>query len=110
MSERFGGVTIFPSVLGCWVDEWHGGKLVCEENVLITSIIDSESVSDFNRVVEEDRKFMADLGREAGRTFGQAVIMETQGKKEMEFFRGVYRKTLPKSMLKRAGNVFRKLI
>jgi len=114
MSERFGGVTIFPSVLGCWVDD-DTGNLVCEENVMMWSIRDTEQVKsegkDLEDVLEQDRRFMTDLGREAGIMFGQAWITETQGKKEIEFLKGRKKRELPKRMLYHVTeDVFRKLI
>lgn len=114
MSEHFGGVTVFPSVLGCWVNE--NNELQCEENVLITSIRDTESIEKgktIEEVLENDRKFMWELGKKAGEIFGQASIMETQGRKEATFIEGEYKEKLSKKKLlipKAPEDVFKKLI
>jgi len=99
MSKRFGGVTTFPTVLGCWVSD--RGDLQCEENILITSIRDTESIEDkpVHEQIEEDRRFMEELGRECGKLFGQASVMETSGRKEVSFIEGRYREELPKRMV-----------
>jgi len=108
MSERFGGVTIIPSVLGCWVDE-RRNKLVCEENAMFLSVRDTESVSgDVRRIIEEDRKFMENLGKKAGKLFGQAAIMELQGKREATFIEGEFRERLPEKML--FTDIFKKML
>ena len=114
MSKNFGGVTVIPTILGCWVGE--NGKLQCEENVLMFSIRDTESIEkgkNINEVINEDRKFMWELGKKAGKIFGQASIMELQGKTEATFIEGKYEKKLKKSKLfipKVDRNIFEKLI
>ena len=53
MSERFGGVTVFPSILGCWKSKKMPG-VKCEENTIISSVRDSEGVENWEKVKRQD--------------------------------------------------------
>jgi len=107
MSEHFGGVTIIPSVLGCWVSE-RDKKLICEENVVFSSLRDSESVPNWEKQKREDETFIKNLAREVGTRFGQESVLISEDKVEVDFIKGRYREELPRQ---RVGvDWFRKLI
>jgi len=77
MSDRFGGVTIIPSVLGCWIDEEK--NFVCEENVELVSGRDIKDIPDGReKIFEEDREFIMKLGERAGRELGQYSVYVTE--------------------------------
>jgi len=106
MSEHFGGVTIIPSVLGCW--KTPEGKLQCEENVLFSSFRDSESVRDWERQKRIDEEFVRNLARRLGERFGQESVLIAEDKVEVTFIKGRYEKELPEE---RTGvDWFKKLI
>jgi hypothetical protein len=58
LSKQFGGVTIFPSILGCWVDE--NEKQICEENIVIKANRDLDNLSDYDKMekIKQDRAFI----------------------------------------------------
>lgn len=79
MSDRFGGVTINPSVLGCWWDK-DRNRLMCENNTTMSSVRDCEGMSDnvCRDAVKKDRVFVQDLAKRVGDDFGQASIMVSE--------------------------------
>lgn len=92
MARHFGGVTVIPSVLGCWEDE--DGKLVCEENAEIYSIRNFEGDEDKTKIRLKDLDFVFDLAKEIGEELGQASVMISNAKTEMAFVSGKYRENL----------------
>jgi hypothetical protein len=106
MTKQFGGVTILPSVLGCFA-----GKegLICEENVVLSSSRDSESTPNFGDQTKKDESFMGDMmAHSAGTRFGQESIMISESKTEVSFPQGSYSKELPDT---RVGiDFFKKMI
>jgi hypothetical protein len=93
MAEYFGGVTVNPSVLGCWVDE-ERGELVCEENLILMSAFDASSKTE--REIEEAREFVRGLAKEIGDDLGQAAIMVIEDNIDrFEFVEGTYSKEIP---------------
>ena len=109
MSTKFGGVTIRPTVLGCYKN--GEGKLQCEENIEIVSDRDLDSV-DFDKrqeQVESDIKFINDLAVRAGKEFGQeSIIMLRDAIDDVSFVPGIKKEHLEKDML--GLDPFRKLI
>ena len=69
VAREFGGVTVVPSVLGCFVAD--DGELECEENMVIEVTLVEVSTERIN----EARQFMHDLARRSGVTLGQESIM-----------------------------------
>ncbi|MCD6467803.1 MAG: hypothetical protein J7L32_00605 [Thermoplasmata archaeon] len=95
MARHFGGVTVIPSVLGCWEDD--SGKLVCEENAEIYSIRDidkNEKPSQISKIRNEDTNFIVKLGEEIGKDLGQAVVMVSNARTEMSFVSGEYKDSI----------------
>jgi len=106
MSKHFGGTTIIPSVLGCWVD--RVGELICEENIVISSLRDSESSVDWEAQKQKDENFIVNMANRIGIELGQDSILVSEDKVEVDFVRGRYKKELPE---KKVGiDFFRKLI
>lgn len=106
MSEHFGGVTIFPSVLGCWKDP--EGKLQCEENAVFSSFSDSESFENWEMQKKIDEEFIKNLAEDLGKRFGQESIVIAENKVEVNFIKGKYQKELPSEKL--GIDWFKKLI
>jgi len=97
ISEHFGGVTIFPSVLGCWKE---GENLICEENLVIDVSRDSETAKKpWQEQIKEDEKFIFDLAKKLGERFGQYSVMVSENKVEVDFVSGRYRKSLPSEVV-----------
>ena len=91
MAERFGGVSVNPSVLGCWVND---GKLQCEENIKLTSAVDSPD----QEVHKEALLFVKSLAKQAGRDTGQDSIFVTDDAlNDVLFVKGKYSPALPSS-------------
>lgn len=107
MARHFGGVTVIPSVLGCWEND--DGNLVCEENAEVYSIrnIDKDSTpQDTAKIRKKDTEFIVELGEKIGNDLGQAVIMVANARTEMSFVSGEY-----KDSIKDTGvNWFNKLL
>ncbi|MCD6408368.1 hypothetical protein J7L87_04885 [bacterium] len=93
MSDHFGGVSIIPSILGCWKNE--EGKLICEENLVFQAYRDSESVRDWERQKKIDEEFVNSIAKELGKRFGQESVLISEDKVEVNFVEGKYRKELP---------------
>ena len=108
MANHFGGATLIPSVLGCWVDEKRN-KLVCEENAELFAIRDSEtSPLPWNEQKRVDEEFVRNLAKEVADELGQSAVMITEGIQEVKFVQGRYREELPE---KKVGiDWFKKLI
>lgn len=79
MSYRFNGVTIHPSVLGCWWDK-DRKKLMCENNTIMSSVRDCEDLGEnaCKDIVDKDRVFVEGLAERVGNDFGQDSIMVTE--------------------------------
>ena len=107
MSEHFGGVTVIPTVLGCWKDE--EGKLVCEENALFISARDLDSVKDPDKILSEDRVFMRRLAEKVGKKLGQEyVFVEEDVIQDVSFVAGMRKPSVPPAL--REKDWFKKLI
>jgi len=106
MSEHFGGVTIKPTVLGCWVNKQD--KLQCEENLVLSSFRDSESTQNFNEQIRRDEQFMSELSKNAGIKLGQDSVVFSENINEVTFEDGKFKPALPKRY--RGIDFFEKLI
>ena len=107
MARHFGGVTVIPSVLGCWEND--KGNLVCEENTEAYSIRDvgkDMANSEISKIRKKDTEFMVELGEEIGEDLGQAVVMVSNARTEMAFVSGEYKD----SIYKTGVDWFKKLI
>lgn len=87
MSEEFGGVSIDPSVLGCWKSEDKG--LICEENMRVSTSLDTEDPDSPSRA--EGERIVQEQAKNLGEELGQAAIMTTQEKSEVSFVEGEFR-------------------
>ncbi|RLI84765.1 hypothetical protein DRP07_00180 [Archaeoglobales archaeon] len=107
MAEEFGGVTVHPTVLGCWEARRDGKPVLeCEENLLITSAVDSSNMS--KDELERKRKFVERLAKEIGNELGQESVMVVEDLIDrVEFVEGHYRKSLP---AKTERDFFKKLL
>ena len=103
MSKHFGGVTVIPHVLGCFVNDKN--KLQCEENTMLTAARDSTDKIQFSK----DRLFMAQLAKRAGEELGQESIMWNEDIiKDVDFIEGSYKKSLPYKL--RENDIFKKVL
>ncbi len=98
MSDKFGGVSITPSVLGCWKDK---GKIQCEENIELVSGRDiPDTTNGRSKIFEEDKKFLRKLAKQIGTDLGQDSIYVTEDiVKDISFIKGEYREKLPPAKL-----------
>lgn len=95
MAKQFGGVTVIPSILGCWENE--KGNLVCEENAEIYSIRDIDGnikPSERQIIINNDLDFILTLGEEIGRDLGQAAVLVSNARTETTFVSGEYKDTI----------------
>lgn len=106
MSEHFGGVTIIPSVLGCWKSP--EGKLQCEENAIFSSFRDSESSENWEMQKRIDEEFIKNIARSLGERFGQESVIIAEDKVEVSFIKGEYQKELPQERV--GQDWFKKLV
>ena len=88
MSNRFGGVSLIPQVLGCWFNR-ETSSLECEHHTLVFSGRDcegesakdwmkKEKVSNCSHLVIKDKEFMDKLSKDTGEKFGQQTIFLSQ--------------------------------
>lgn len=107
VAERFGGMTIYPSVGGCFIPDSGEmeGELICEENMIITAVRDSEEGVPMN----EDEEFLRGIAEEIGEDLGQISVMVTEDTVEAEFVPGEFKQELGPEAV-RASNVFRDLL
>lgn len=82
IADRFGGVTVFPTTLGCWQPE--DGGLMCEENVVMSTVRDSTD----NVPIDDDQAWFRDLARNIGKDFGQFSVMVAEDAIETDFIEG----------------------
>ena len=104
MAGEFGGVTVHPTVLGCWVTK--DGKLVCEENVLMEAALDASEMPDYE--VEKKREFVKKLAKDIGKELGQEAVMAWEDVIDRLFIEGEYRPSVPEKF--KEHDYFKKLI
>ena len=110
MSRHFGGVTVYPSVVGCYLPQ-GSNKLHCEENVLLESDRDipPEERPVADKIFSEDKSFMDSLADKAGKEFGQdSIFVDEDIIKDVEFREGKKTPTVPRTMRER--NPFFRLV
>jgi len=107
LSERFGGVTIYPSVLGCWVDK---GIQYCEENIILRANRDLDKIKDLKRrkIIKKDRAFIKKLSKDIGMDLGQEVVLTSEDNVEVSYRKGLKREELEKEKI--GADWFEKLI
>jgi len=101
MSKRFGGVSIVPSVLGCWVNK-DTGKLECEENIKMTSVRDLDNYKSEilkGEIIREDVKFIKSLSKEIGKELGQSEVLTIEDNVDASFIKGKRKKELEQEKL-----------
>lgn len=96
MADRFGGVTVTPSVAGCWSPD-DSDELMCEENIILSSGRDSSDGVWY----ATDEKWMEELAQEVADDFGQASVMVSESVTEVDFIGGDYEEELPPSKIGR---------
>jgi len=108
MAKQFNGVTVHPTVLGCWTD--NNNELICEENVQIYSIRDTEQLPHMDKqaLTVQDIEFMNELAQEVGKELGQASVLVSHARTEITFVSGAYQPELPANKV--GTDFFSKLI
>ncbi len=103
MTKHFGGITIDPKVLGCYLDE---GETVCDENTIYTSI----RIGSTPAHAAHDRAFMEALAEEVGVRFGQESVMTTieDDPDSVQFVVGKKKQAVTKKM--REQDYFKQLV
>jgi hypothetical protein len=102
MSNHFGGVSVFPNILGCFADN---DKLQCEPNILLVSARQSTNENDF----EKDRDFLAKLAHREGIKLGQkSIFTEEDIIQNASWVAGERKQSVPKKL--RETDVFKKVI
>lgn len=86
MSKQFGGVTMHPFIRGLWADD--KGKLIKDDNVLLTSSRDLEHIINRRKTLAADRKFMKELAHEFGKRLKQdAIWIEEDIVRDIQFIK-----------------------
>jgi hypothetical protein len=104
MSREFGGATVIPSALGCWISERD--ELVCEENMIIESAFDASEHPD---ELDDKRRFVRGLAKEIGEELGQYSVMAYEDIIDrVEFIEGRYKEHIPEYLKEK--DFFKKLL
>lgn len=107
MARQFGGSNI-DGFIGCWKESpEEGADIMCEKNIMIDSIRDTEfrdhwtvdEDKDPKEQFEVDQKFLEDLREDIVDDFGQAVAFSSISKSESVTSTGDMEPTAEKSML-----------
>lgn len=115
ISDRFGGATVYPTVLGCW-NPGGGRPIECEENFVVdvTRSRDDQGRPASIGLLEEDRRWFLDLARRVANQLGQEEVMaQEETDTRTTFVTGRRLESLPPGMLQRGpadGTVFRRLL
>lgn len=97
LSDRFGGVTITPTVLGCWHDK-EMEELLCEQNVELIAVRDCGTISNkrCRVMIDKDKSFMRSLAKEVGNDLGQAsIFLQHDIVRDNIFVKGTFKKMIP---------------
>jgi len=110
MSNHFGGVTIQPAVLGCYV----GGnkKLQCEENVVLQSARDCMGMKNkiCKNTITSDYSFIKKMGKSAAKQLGQeSVKVDSEVLNDVSFQQGIKEKGVSQKLV-RKYDYFERLI
>ena len=102
MARHFGGVTVLPSILGCYETN---GELQCEENMMLLSVRDSSDEG----IMKKDRGFINSLAKDIGKRLGQeSVFVEEDIIQDVSFVAGVRKESVPKII--REKDFFKRLM
>lgn len=105
-SNEFGGVTVLPSVLGCWINPTEN-KLQCEENIRLEVVVDSSEMTEAE--LNKKRAFIIDLAKKIGKELGQASVLAYEDIIDrVEFVKGEFKERIPQSIKER--DFFKKLL
>ena len=103
VARRFGGVSVVPQQLGCYVGQ--DGRLQCEENV----VLEVTRTGATPEQLEQDRRWFMDLARQAGRKLGQeAVFVQEETDTVTTFLPGQRRQRVGPELIE--TDFFKKLI
>lgn len=103
VARRFGGVTVSPVELGCWVGP--DDRLQCEENLALEVTRTGATPEQ----LEQDRQWFLDLARRAGRLLGQeAVFVQEETDTRTTVVPGERKLQLPPELIE--ADFFKKLI
>ena len=69
IAQEFGGVTVTPTILGCFSGE--DGTLQCEENMMIEAVVIDKDMA----AILDKRLFMFQVAQRSGLSLGQEAIM-----------------------------------
>jgi len=105
IAEKFGGVTVYPSTIGCWVTK--DGSLQCEENIVIEADLETSELREED--VKEYEEFVKDIAKRIANDLGQEEVMYTiDVLEDVVSVKGKYRKRIPDHMKER--DFFKKLL
>ena len=111
-SDHFDGATIQPTVIGCWRHPDKPEKTVCEENLIMSAVRDSEKLDrekiDPEKQAKKDLTFVRDLSERIGDRFGQFGIFYSKELTEIEIVPSKGKEEIPKERL--GLDLFKKLI
>ena len=104
MANRFGGITVLPTTLGCYAIHRDGG-LQCDENAVLESVR-TDATQD---QLQGDQDFMVGLAGQAARELGQESVFEQQETDtRTTFVPGQLRPAVPVGL--REGDIFKRII
>lgn len=120
-NNNFGGSTIKPITLGCWIDPKRKGRLQCETGFAIEAWRDFDSdkkMKNFNNSKKEaqlqkDKQFMKRIANEAAFEFGQASVPAVFDRVDsVDLMEGEWKPKIEKNKVgkKIKGNLFNKYI
>lgn len=93
-SEKFGGATVEPSLLGCWENS-DTGELMCDENMRISTTLDTSNPDSPSR--EKAESIVRKQAKQIGDKLGQASVMTSESKESASFVEGDYKNHVPES-------------
>lgn len=104
MADRFGGITVLPTTLGCYATARDHG-LMCDENAILESVRTDATPEE----LAGDQQFMVGLAGQAARELGQEAVFEQQvSDTRTTFVPGQLRPSVPAAL--REGDIFKRII
>ena len=100
MSIHFGGITVHPHVIGCYMEKDEKTQeinLKCDENTIFFAV--REDGLDNEEQRKEDEEFMKKLAKKYGKKFGQESVFYGTDVVEVSFIPGKKKKRLPEEAL-----------
>lgn len=111
-SDHFDGATIQPTVIGCWRHPDKPERTVCEENLVMSAVRDSEQLDrdgiDPQKQAKKDLVFVRSIATKIGDRFGQYGIFYSKELTEIEVVPSKGEEELPRERL--GLDLFKKLI